>query len=198
MGLFNFLKTEFDQFKQEKDEMFEYQNQVNDIISEMQKVIEEHNGIIFYGANLDGVHYPHIIFDHVERVLLAANINYQKPSLTFYYKEPIDFDFEDIISYETNIKGEQALKKHGITRAVTGGLLFGPAGAIVGAVTGGKEYEKISEIGVIFKTSDFERHHLLLNFSKGDSDSYGVKQALIELEEYCTEFDKAIASNNKG
>lgn len=48
------------------------------------------------------------------------------------------YKFSDIVSYTPIEEGHNQTKKHGITRAVVGGAIAGGAGAIVGAVTGGK------------------------------------------------------------
>ena len=40
-------------------------------------------------------------------------------------------DFSDIVSYSPHFEGHEVKKHHGLTRAATGGLLFGGAGAIV-------------------------------------------------------------------
>ena len=51
------------------------------------------------------------------------------------------FDFSDIKSFDVNVDNHvetttTSKKKHGITRAVVGGVVAGPAGAIIGGMTG--------------------------------------------------------------
>lgn len=57
------------------------------------------------------------------------------------------FRYADIISYKPVERGHSEKKHHGIARAVTGGVLLGPVGAVVGATTGGKEFDYIDELG---------------------------------------------------
>ena len=49
----------------------------------------------------------------------------------YRFSELLDFDI-----YETEGETEVKTKKHGVGRAVAGGLLFGAAGAVVGGMTG--------------------------------------------------------------
>lgn len=58
------------------------------------------------------------------------------------------FDFEDIISVDVYTDERAVYKKKGVGRALVGGVMFGGAGAIVGAVTG-KSKQKASEINEI-------------------------------------------------
>ena len=71
--------------------------------------------------------------------------------------EPIVFSFNDVESAFFEMVGQKTITKSsgGIGRAVVGGALFGPTGAIVGAATA-KTTEK--------KTGGTPVYHLILNF----------------------------------
>lgn len=72
---------------------------------------------------------PFIYFDDNIECILIKNI--------LGIEEIIDY--KDIISFETIEDGETIIKSNGLGRAVVGGVLFGGAGAIVGAMTGSKK-----------------------------------------------------------
>lgn len=59
------------------------------------------------------------------------------------------YNYKDFTGYKKIITPTTIKKHHGIARGITGGILAGPGGAIVGAVTGGKQYEAVSKLGII-------------------------------------------------
>ncbi|MCZ3944380.1 SHOCT domain-containing protein [Lactobacillus gasseri] len=73
-------------------------------------------------------------------------------------------DFKDILSYSINKKEHndsktETKRKHGIGRAVVGGVLLGPVGAAVGGLTSKKETQTISKdfvdhLGVVVNLND--------------------------------------------
>ncbi|HHU64252.1 MAG TPA: DUF4428 domain-containing protein [Clostridiales bacterium] len=60
-------------------------------------------------------------------------------------KEPIVYKYEEVDSYELEEVGGKTVtkKKGGITRAIIGGAIAGPAGAIVGAATAKSETKRV-------------------------------------------------------
>ena len=52
------------------------------------------------------------------------------------------FRFDNLESYDLNIRYQETVSKGGTGRAVAGGLLFGPVGAVVGGMTGEKKLNK--------------------------------------------------------
>ena len=62
--------------------------------------------------------------------------------------------YSDITGYTPVEKGHSKNKKHGIARAVTGGVLFGGVGAIVGATTGGKDFDFIDRLSLTIHATD--------------------------------------------
>lgn len=57
-------------------------------------------------------------------------------------------NYSDIIGFRPIEQGHSKTKKHGITRAIVGGALAGGIGAVVGATTGGKNFDYIDKLGV--------------------------------------------------
>ena len=74
------------------------------------------------------------------REQLCCFSDYKKPR-----SEPIVFRFSEILEYRLiEVGGKEVVKKkHGITRAVVGGVVLGPVGAVVGAATAKEETKKI-------------------------------------------------------
>lgn len=73
-------------------------------------------------------------------------------------QEPIIFSFSEIEGYKIEKIGEKTISKTknkgGIGRAVVGGALFGPAGAVVGAATSKTQTETKTVGGVPFLSID--------------------------------------------
>ncbi|WP_127848714.1 SHOCT domain-containing protein [Lacticaseibacillus hulanensis] len=61
----------------------------------------------------------------------------------FKFKPQVQVGYKNIVSYHVVEDGDQIIAKSGVGRAIGGGLLFGPVGAIVGGVTGKKKSKKI-------------------------------------------------------
>ncbi|MQS53319.1 hypothetical protein [Companilactobacillus mishanensis] len=119
-----------------------------------------------------------------------------------FYKEksPLDstakkYAYSEIMSYEPVITGSSKTKHHGITRAVAGGLIAGGAGAVVGAITGGKNYDVYDNIEIVVQTSDYSRYHISLLSTSMKADSFAVKAILDKLEQLSIKLDRIIAAN---
>ena len=111
------------------------------------------------------------------------------------FKQQKLYYFKDITGYTPNIDGHEVKKHHGVARAVTGGILFGGAGAIVGAVTGGKQYDVISNISITVFLSDdssFENTILSTETKPGSLTFQGAKG---ELDSWCNLLDRIINDN---
>lgn len=91
-------------------------------------------------------------------------------------------DFKDVLSYSINKKEHndsktETKRKHGIGRAVVGGVLLGPVGAAVGGLTSKKETQTISKdfvdhLGVVVNLNDgtsFEIEYFDTTFKADDS-----------------------------
>lgn len=91
--------------------------------------------------------------------------------------------FSSLVSFHINQRGKNVNKKHGITRAVVGGALLGGVGAIVGATTGGKQYDVITELSVSINLSnpDTTRNIKLIN-TETKASSFVFTNALKQAE----------------
>lgn len=86
-------------------------------------------------------------------------------------REQCVFNYNDLISYTPIFEGSKIKKHHGITRAVVGGVLAGPIGALVGAGTGGKEFESVKQLGVMVHLADNSSVKYLIINSETKLDS---------------------------
>lgn len=106
-------------------------------------------------------------------------------------------NFSEIVSYTPHFEGHEVKKHHGLTRAATGGLLFGGAGAIVGAVTGGKQFDQITKVGITVRLADGESiEYNLLPTGKTKSTSFEAKTANSRLEDMSALLDRIIEVNH--
>ncbi|USS87632.1 hypothetical protein M3M39_05790 [Fructilactobacillus hinvesii] len=74
---------------------------------------------------------------------------YRKELLTPFEKVP----FSDVISYQIVSDADTKHKHHGITRAIVGSALAGGVGAVVGAITGGKDITKFNKLAILINIS---------------------------------------------
>lgn len=106
-------------------------------------------------------------------------------------------DFSEIISYSPHVEGHEVKKHHGLTRAATGGLLFGGAGAIVGAVTGGKQFDQVTRVSITVRLSSGKAiEYNLLPTGKTKSTSFEAKTANERLEDMSALLDRIIETNH--
>lgn len=100
--------------------------------------------------------------------------------------------YDEISSFKENIIGEQ--KKKGIGRAIAGGLIAGPAGSIVGAMTG-DNYSEVSKISVsIYLTNNSTVEAMLLS-AKSKSGSILYNSAIKNLNELTAKLSRITADN---
>ena len=85
---------------------------------------------------------------------------------------PIVKKFSEIISIQPYIEPVNVKKHHGITRAVTGGIIAGGAGAVVGAVTGGKQYSAVSKLSITINFSDNSNREIVFLSSPTKTDGF--------------------------
>lgn len=95
--------------------------------------------------------------------------------------EPRYVDADEIVSYSINEKGHNEHKRHTIARAVTGGIIAGGAGAIIGGTTGGKNNEYIDHLGIIINLTDGSNFEITVLRSKTKSDSFIARGAYSRL-----------------
>lgn len=93
---------------------------------------------------------------------------------TAIFEKNVNFkivNFSDIVSFtpiERN--GGHVSKHHRGTRALIGGMIAGGTGAVIGASTGGKEFDKIAELSIIVHFKDgSDKKLFFINDEKSDS-----------------------------
>lgn len=130
---------------------------------------------------------------------LSADFTSKKIQITtgMFSKDTRILDFSDLISYSPHFEGHEVKKHHGLTRAATGGLLFGGAGAIVGAVTGGKQFDQVTRVSITVRLSNGESvEYNLLPTGKTKSTSFEAKTANGRLEDMSALLDRIIDVNH--
>lgn len=107
------------------------------------------------------------------------------------------YDYSEIISYTPIFQGGKIKKHHGITRAITGGLIAGPIGALIGAGTGGKEFESIKQLGFMVHLSENRTVKQMFIESETKIDSLVGKTFIDFYNQLLAKFDQIIASNQQ-
>jgi hypothetical protein len=89
-----------------------------------------------------------------EFIVLDDGNKWEGKAVDFGRRHPVEINlkwrarkYSEIYSYEVKA-GSFAEKKSGVGRAIVGGALFGGAGAVVGALTGSKEYENLYSLKI--------------------------------------------------
>lgn len=106
------------------------------------------------------------------------------------------FEFKDVISYQVNKNGHTETKHHGITRAVVGGALAGGAGAVVGAMTGGKSDDYLDHLGLIINLADGKNIEIPIH-SMGKVKGWEVKAYYSSLNDLIAEIQAGMAAAHK-
>ncbi|WP_143787313.1 SHOCT domain-containing protein, partial [Oenococcus oeni] len=87
-------------------------------------------------------------------------------------------------------------KHHGITRAVVGGALTGGTGAVVGAVTGGKQFSVVNKLAIqIFFKNNKDYQELFIN-KKMKTDSSQYKKIQEDFNRLSSKLDMIISTNS--
>ncbi|GBD73878.1 hypothetical protein TEHN7126_1997 [Tetragenococcus halophilus subsp. halophilus] len=106
-------------------------------------------------------------------------------------------DYSELQQYREILDDMQETKKHGITRAVAGGLIAGPAGAIVGASTGGKAKKAVEKMAVALIFKDGTTFTINLIDKKTKTKSMIYKQKFEELLKLEAKLDSILASQKQ-
>lgn len=103
----------------------------------------------------------------------------------FAVKQPITLNYSQITDvFHGNITEVQEKNKSTIGRAMAGGLLFGGAGAIVGAMTAnGKKQKKVARLMFIISYTSSKGEECFLEFE--DTRRYKGKKLSEKLKELC-------------
>lgn len=119
-----------------------------------------------------------------------------KKSFTMNRSQAV-YNYDELISYTPIFEGGKIKKHHGITRAIVGGVLAGPVGAVVGAGTGGKEFDTIKRLGFILHLTDNRSQNYMLMISESKSDSFITKSAMEDYNNIASKLDQIISSNTQ-
>lgn len=106
------------------------------------------------------------------------------------------FNFDEIVGYRPIEKEHEEKKKHGIARAATGGVLFGGAGALVGAVTGGKRFNYLDKLGVSLSLTHGRSAEILL-IRKSTTDQGKIEDAYGKFGNLCSMLDSIVSEKSK-
>ena len=107
------------------------------------------------------------------------------------------YKFADIVSFTPIEEGHNETKKHGITRAVVGGVIAGGAGAVVGAVTGGKNYDYIDKLGVVITFNNNENIRLMFLNSETKKGGFVANGYYKQFHDVCSVLDATISKNTQ-
>lgn len=121
---------------------------------------------------------------------------FTKKSFTMNRSQAV-YNYDELISYTPIFEGGKIKKHHGITRAIVGGVLAGPVGAVVGAGTGGKEFDTIKRLGFILHLTDNRSQNYMLMISESKSDSFLTKSAMEDYNNIAAKLDQIISSNTQ-
>ena len=119
-----------------------------------------------------------------------------KKSFTMNRSQAV-YNYDELISYTPIFEGGKIKKHHGITRAIVGGVLAGPVGAVVGAGTGGKEFDTIKRLGFILHLTDNRSQNYMLMISESKSDSFLTKSATEDYNSIAAKLDQIISINTQ-
>lgn len=109
-----------------------------------------------------------ILFDDSENKLLI------KKGLFRPYRL---YNYADIVDYKPIVEGKQISKHHRITRGAVGGILLGGPGMVIGALTGGKEFQVVSKMSIVIYFSNGDNFEC--KFVTTDTKTNGMMYKLL-------------------
>lgn len=118
-----------------------------------------------------------------------------KKSILFGRQQQV-FDYADLLGFTPIFEGSKIKKHHGITRAIVGGALAGPIGALVGAGTGGKEFESFKRLGFMLSLDNNEFSNFFLTNNETKIDSMVGKVLMEEYNRLTAKFEQIVLSNS--
>lgn len=107
------------------------------------------------------------------------------PTTRTRYRAPRIYSFGDIIQFEVVENGE-TITSGGLGRAIFGGAILGPLGAILGGITGGKKTKGICEqleLRIDINDINYPTHTIYFVTQKIKRKSFLFKQIAKELQE---------------
>lgn len=154
------------------------------------KLMEKYNKMLPIFQKETTAKFTHYIFDDKRQQILQKKV---------FLFDPRFINYSDIISYKVNQSGHDEEKHHGIMRALVGGALAGGAGAIVGATTGGKQYDYIDHLGLIITLKDGSDFEIVFirKIEQVQTNSSLARDGIQELNALISMIDAIIAKNNQ-
>lgn len=148
------------------------------------------NALAYFKKNadleIDGIYFN----DENQGVLVAESLSKMRI-------EQLVFKYPEVLGYTPVFVGGKIKKHHGITRAIVGTVIAGPVGALVGAGTGGKEFESVKRLGFTLNLTENRFVDIILLNSETKLDSILGKAASDNYNRLIGKFDQIIAANNK-
>jgi len=112
-------------------------------------------------------------------------------------KRPVDvIPYAELTTYTTYAEPD-VQRKSGLGRAVGLGILFGPVGAVVGAVTGGGDFELVKQISIGLHTAAGDDYIIPILYApvRGEkSSSPAARGAIEKLEEIVAKIESTGAT----
>ena len=132
--------------------------------------------------------------DHSQIFVITKSDPFVKIKKTrdlYYYNQIVDFEL---------LEDGESITKGGVGRAIVGDLLFGPVGAVVGAVTGGKKTRGICtslQIKITFRDSARQTEYLNFIDTPIKTNSQIYKSAYQSAQEVLSALQLAVDDVNK-
>ncbi|EJN93089.1 SHOCT domain-containing protein [Oenococcus oeni] len=131
-----------------------------------------------------------------EKIIFSDKRNEVLIKKTLLGKRYFVYPYKEIIGYKPIINGKSIKKHHGITRAIVGGALLGGAGAIVGAVTGGKQYDVVDKLAISIFFKDNKQFEMIFLNSETKTDSFTYKTLQESFNLLANKLESIISINN--
>ncbi|WP_253734131.1 SHOCT domain-containing protein [Lactiplantibacillus plantarum] len=141
-----------------------------------------------------------VFLDHKSRISGKMHADFVDKKVLFEKSlttPSLIINFDDVISYTPTVYGHSVSKHHRGARGITGGLIAGPIGAIVGASTGGKDYDAINDVHITINFKDGSSRVLKYVTTEYKSDSLILKSLIKDYHDGISILDAIIAENSQ-
>lgn len=107
-----------------------------------------------------------------------------------------EISFDDVVSFTPIERGKHESKHHRGARGLVGGVLAGGVGAVIGASTGGKDYDILSELSILIILKNGDNYKLKYLNTETKADSWTSKLARSDFENGISILSNIVAKNN--